>query len=207
MNAIVQYIDNLEYEHNLWNHGIMHVAGIDEAGRGPLAGPVVAAAVILQKKCAVRGIRDSKQLSHKQREMLYYQIQSNALSIGIGQVEAQEIDEMNILQATLKAMKLAVKCLTVTPDHLLVDGNHLPDCFIPKSAIIKGDQKCCSIAAASIVAKVTRDRLMIRYHDQYPQYGFAKHKGYGTRIHIKAIQQYGHCPIHRRSFHVKRLNV
>ncbi|MBN2104965.1 ribonuclease HII [bacterium] len=203
----MKLIENLQYERNLWDQGVMHVAGIDEAGRGPLAGPVVAAAVIFPKEIFIKGIRDSKQLSAQQRESLLEEINNKALSVGIGQIEAPEIDKMNILKATLEAMKKAVMSLSVSPQHLLIDGNHLPDCFIPKSAIIGGDRKCYSIAAASIVAKVTRDRLMMLYHDQYPEYGFARHKGYGTKMHIKAIQIYGHCPIHRRSFHVKGLNI
>lgn len=198
--------DNLQFERRLWNRGVLHVAGIDEAGRGPLAGPVVAAAVIFPKSIAIDGIRDSKQLSHRKREILLAEIEEKALAVGIGQINAAEIDRINILKATLAAMKQAVMGLPVTPHHLLVDGNQLPDSLIPKSGIVSGDRKCFSIAAASIVAKVTRDRLMLRYHERYPEYGFDKHKGYGTRLHIQAIRIHGHSPIHRRSFHVRGLH-
>ncbi|MFC1568670.1 ribonuclease HII [bacterium] len=196
----------MKYEHDLWNRGVTYIAGIDEAGRGPLAGPVVAAAVVFPKTISIQGVKDSKQLSHKRREVLFGEIQEKAVAVGVGIINAAEIDQINILQAALKAMNHAVDNLSVSPEHLLIDGNQLPDCLISKSAIIQGDQKCFSIAAASIVAKVTRDRMLIKFHEQFPEYGFAKHKGYGTKAHIDAIRSYGYCPIHRRSFQVKGLH-
>lgn len=198
-------LETMTYERKLWNRGVTYVAGIDEAGRGPLAGPVVAASVVFPKTISISGVRDSKQLSHRRREVLMEEIRDKALAVGIGVIDARMIDEINILQAALKAMKHSVEDLSVRPDHLLVDGNQLPDCLISKSAIVQGDRKCFSIAAASIVAKVTRDRMMAAFHEKYPAYGFDRHKGYGTRAHIEAIRQHGFCPIHRRSFTVRGL--
>ena len=180
--------------------GFRVVAGLDEAGRGPLAGPVVAAAVVLPAKGKLKGINDSKKLSAAQREEMFSLLGEKALAMGVGIVEVEEIDRINILQASLKAMELAVEKLPQPPDFLLIDGIQSLCLPLPQQPIPKGDQRCLSIAAASIVAKVTRDRLMVAYHDQYPQYNFAQHKGYGTKEHLQAIQKYGCCPLHRRSF-------
>ncbi|MFC1478217.1 ribonuclease HII [Candidatus Margulisiibacteriota bacterium] len=179
------------------------IAGIDEAGRGPLAGPVVAAAVILPQNCSIDGITDSKKLTHKKREELFTVITKHA-HVGIGIVSEKDIDDINILQATFKAMRKAVINLTVKPTKLIIDGNFvIPRHKIAQEAIIKGDLKEQSIGAASIIAKVTRDRILLDMHEQYPQYNFAKHKGYGTKEHREAILQHGPSPIHRRSFVVK----
>ena len=180
--------------------GFRVIAGLDEAGRGPLAGPVVAAAVVLPETGKWEGIDDSKKLSAGQREKAFSQLLKKARGVGIGIVEAQEIDRLNILRASLKAMKLAVENLPLRPDFLLIDGIHSLSLPLAQQAIPKGDQRCISIAAASIVAKVTRDQLMMAYHDQYPEYNFAHHKGYGTKEHFQAIRQYGCCPLHRQSF-------
>lgn len=177
-----------------------YLCGIDEAGRGPLAGPVVAAAVILPKSCEILYLNDSKKLSEKKREELYEQIQKQAVAVGVGMVFSELIDEINILQATYKAMREAIENLTVIPSLLLNDAVKIPEVLIEQVPIIKGDAKSVSIAAASVVAKVTRDRLMICYGEQYPEYGFAKHKGYGTKQHQEAIKQFGVSPIHRISF-------
>jgi len=175
-------------------------AGIDEAGRGPLAGPVVAAAVILSADHTIIGINDSKKLSPKKREELYELIMAQA-QVGVGIVSESVIDEINILQATFRAMREAVLCLPVKPDKLLVDGNSkIPDCPYDQEVIVQGDSKVESIGAASIIAKVTRDRMMLVLHEEYPHYNFATHKGYGTKVHIEAIKKYGPSPIHRRSF-------
>lgn len=175
-------------------------AGIDEAGRGPLAGPVVAAAVILPKNFELDGINDSKKLNNTKRLILYNKLIEELDCYAIGIIEPQEIDKINILRASLKAMKIAVNNLEKSPDYLLVDGNHRIPMPIPQELIIKGDGKCTSIAAASIIAKVTRDRIMENYHNEYPQYNFTKHKGYPTKEHIEALKKFGACPIHRRSY-------
>lgn len=175
-------------------------AGIDEAGRGPLAGPVVAAAVIIPKNFELDGINDSKKLNSTKRLILYNKLIEESDCYAIGIIEPQEIDEINILRASLKAMKIAVNNLEKSPDYLLVDGNHRVPMPIPQEPIIKGDCKCTSIAAASIIAKVTRDRIMENYHNEYPQYNFTKHKGYPTKEHIEALKKFGACPIHRRSY-------
>jgi ribonuclease HII len=188
------------FEAEVRARGYRVIAGLDEAGRGPLAGPVVAAAMVLPETGNWQGVDDSKKLSAGQREEVYSLLQEKARAVGIGIVEAQEIDRVNILQASLKAMKLAVESLPLRPDFLLIDGIHSLNIPLAQKAIPKGDQRCLSIAAASIVAKVTRDRLMRAYHDQYPQYNFAQHKGYGTKEHLQAIRQYGCCPLHRQSF-------
>lgn len=177
-----------------------HICGIDEVGRGPLAGPVVASAVILPKECDILYINDSKKLSEKKREELYDEIMEKAVAVGIGIVGPQVIDEINILQATYEAMRIAIKKLSVSPDILLNDAVTIPDITIPQVPIIKGDVKSISIAAASIVAKVTRDRLMIEYDKLIPEYSFAENKGYGTSVHIEALKKYGASPIHRQSF-------
>jgi ribonuclease HII len=194
----------LRREAQLWNAGFRRVAGIDEAGRGPLAGPVVAAAVIFPVGGFIDGVDDSKRLSPRKREILIDRIREKALFVGIGQCSPAEIDEMNILQASLEAMKRAVDTLPRSPDHLLIDGRwELPGYQGSQEAVVKGDQSCFSVAAASIVAKVTRDRIMREYHAIYPQYGFDRHKGYPSKTHREAIKKYGYCDIHRRSFKVK----
>ena len=176
------------------------VAGVDEAGRGPLAGPVAAAAVILPQECYLPHLNDSKKLSHAVREELFAQIIEQAISYHVALMDADMIDRMNILQATRTGMYEAIAALTPAPDEVLIDAVELPKLSMPSQSIIKGDAKSASIAAASILAKVTRDHLMESYDIQYPHYGFAKHKGYGTREHIDAIRKYGICPIHRKSF-------
>ena len=176
------------------------VCGIDEAGRGPLCGPVVAAAVILPDEYNILYINDSKKLSETKREEVYKEIDKYAVAYGVGIVSPERIDEINILQATYEAMRTAIHKLSVKPDILLNDAVTIPMVDIKQVPIIKGDAKSQSIAAASIVAKVTRDHLMEEYDKLYPEYGFAKHKGYGTAAHIKAIEEYGPCPIHRRTF-------
>ena len=188
------------FEEKARRQGFQVIAGLDEAGRGPLAGPVVAAAVVLPRTRSISGVADSKTLKAEQREKALSLIRKGALGIGVGIVEAEEIDRLNILQASLKAMELALQDLSLTPDCLLIDGLHTLRLPLNQQAIIKGDGRCLSIAAASIVAKVTRDRLMVDYHERYPQYNFARHKGYGTREHLQAIREHGCCPLHRQSF-------
>lgn len=177
-----------------------HICGIDEVGRGPLAGPVVAGAVILPKDCDILYLNDSKQLSEKKREELYDVIMEKAVSTGLGFVSPERIDEINILQATYEAMREAVAKLSPEPDLLLNDAVTIPGVAVRQVPIIKGDAKSISIAAASIIAKVTRDRLMVQYDSVYPEYGFASNKGYGAAAHIEALRKYGPAPIHRRSF-------
>lgn len=177
-----------------------YICGIDEVGRGPLAGPVVAGAVILPKDCEILYLNDSKQLSEKKREELYEVVMKEAVATGIGYAAPERIDEINILQATYEAMRQAVSRLSVTPDLLLNDAVTIPLLDIKQVPIIKGDAKSVSIAAASIIAKVTRDRLMVQYDSVFPEYGFASNKGYGAGAHIEALKKYGPCPIHRRSF-------
>lgn len=190
-----------KFEQSLWADGFRAVAGIDEAGRGPLAGPVVAAAVVFDPWGEVpAGIDDSKKLSPKTREVLYDKIYACARSVGIGIVYQQEIDAINILQATFKAMKSAVSQLSVSPDHLLIDGNMAPDFDQPYTTIVKGDSQSFSIAAASIIAKVTRDRIMVELDAEYPQYGFKSNKGYATQKHINAIKMHGLTCHHRVKF-------
>lgn len=180
------------------------IAGVDEAGRGPLAGPVVAAAVILDPECPIEGLADSKKLSESQRDCLALLIKQHALSYSIAQASVTEIDYLNILQATLLAMQRAVKELSLLPDQVLVDGNRLPDLTVPALAIIKGDSKIKAISAASILAKVTRDAIMVGYHKQYPDFSFHIHKGYGTKQHIAEIEKFGCLDIHRRTFNPVR---
>jgi ribonuclease HII len=177
-----------------------YIAGVDEVGRGPLAGPVVASCVILDRNIQILYINDSKKLSEKKRESLYDEICEKSVAYGIGIVSPGRIDEINILNATYEAMKAAISSLDIKPDILLNDAVHIPDLDIKQVSIIKGDAKSISIAAASIVAKVSRDRLMVEYDTIYPEYKFAKNKGYGTKEHISAIKEHGLCPIHRRSF-------
>lgn len=180
--------------------GYHYICGIDEVGRGPFAGPVMAAAVILPEDARILHINDSKKLSEKRREELFDRIQEEALAIGIGKVPPSRIDEINILQATYEAMREAVHQLSIPPEMLLIDAVHIPELEIRQVSIIKGDAKCQSISAASIIAKVTRDRLMREYDQLFPEYHFASNKGYGTKEHIEALRQYGPSPIHRRSF-------
>jgi ribonuclease HII len=195
----------IRIEQGLWNNGFRLIAGVDEAGRGPLAGPVVAAAVVLPYGVGIIGIEDSKKLSERTREELYKIITDSAVGIGIGIVDHIVIDEVNILNATFRAMHSAIAKLNCVPDHLLIDGPYFAGANIPYTTIIKGDSLSVSIAAASIIAKVTRDRLMYQYDREYPQYGFANHKGYGTREHIEAIRKFGLCTIHRKSFQIVSL--
>ena len=179
---------------------LAYVAGIDEAGRGPLAGPVVAAAVILPKDIFLPFLNDSKKVTEKRRDVLFDEIKQNAIAYGIGIASNTLIDEINILQATYEAMREAIHALEKTPDVLLVDAVHIPDINIKQVGIVKGDAKSVNIAAASILAKVTRDRLMAEYDKIYPEYGFASNKGYGTATHIAALKEVGPCAIHRKSF-------
>ncbi len=176
------------------------MAGVDEVGRGPLAGPVVAAAVILDKEVSIQGLKDSKLLSANRRRHLDLEIRDKALAVAIGWAEVEEIDRLNILQAALLAMHRAVEALALQPTLVLVDGNRCPKWSYESHAIIGGDQRISAISAASIVAKVYRDQIMIDYHQQFPQYGFNQHMGYGTLLHRQALQQHGACAIHRRSF-------
>lgn len=194
--------DTTRIERTLYLNGISVIAGIDEAGRGPLAGPVVAAAVILPQHFVLPGITDSKLLSHTKRIQLAASIRQNALDIGVGIVESEEIDRINILQATGKAIRIAVDSLTCEPELLLIDGKYL-DCPGKRVvSIVKGDVHCRTIAAASIIAKVTRDSIMEKLHDRYPLYGFNRHKGYPTKAHKAAIRMHGLSPVHRRSFRI-----
>ena len=191
---------NYIYEQRFWKKGIEYVAGVDEAGRGPLAGPVVAAAVMFRPGDWIDGVDDSKKLSPSQREVMFQLIRERALGIGIASVSHTVIDKVNILKATMRAMAQAVSKLHPSPRHLLVDGPRYDTKTIPYTPIVDGDAKCFSIAAASIVAKVTRDRLMAEFDKKFPQYGFAQHKGYATQEHRDAILRFGPCEIHRRSF-------
>ena len=190
----------LEIEDSLYQKGYKLVCGVDEAGRGPLCGPVVAAAVILNKDDMIEGINDSKKLSEKKREELYDVIMEKAVAVGIGMSDVAVIEKVNILNATKLAMKQAIKNLKIKPDFVLIDGNQMIDIDIDGKTVVSGDAKSESIAAASIIAKVTRDRLLINWDKEYPEYGFARHKGYGTKAHIEAIKKYGLTPIHRPSF-------
>lgn len=193
------YEEMKQFEKKAYNKGYQMIAGIDEVGRGPLAGPVVAAAVILPEDCLLLGINDSKQLSAKKREELYQQIKEQALSIGIGVADQKIIDDINIYQATKMAMKIALNDLNLVPDYLLIDAMVIEK-DIPQESIIKGDARSISIAAASIVAKVTRDRMMVDYGRLYPGYGFENNAGYGTKEHLKGLEILGICPIHRKTF-------
>jgi len=191
---------DLHYELDLWMKGMSRVAGVDEAGRGPLAGPVVAAAVVFPPSTWIEGVNDSKVLAPDSREELFERILEHAWGIGVGIVENTVIDRINILQATYRAMEEAVGKIQPPPEYLLIDGRITHTFGVPFSAIVDGDARSFSIAAASIVAKVTRDRLMENLDKLFPQYGFAQHKGYGTRQHYEAIEKFGPCEIHRRSF-------
>lgn len=196
----------LYYEHQAKEKGFKYICGVDEAGRGPLAGPVCAAAVILKPNQIIEGVNDSKKLSEKKREALFDVIKNEVLAYSIAFSSVEEIEEMNILNATMLAMKRAVEGLKIKADYALIDGNRLPPLEINSEYVIKGDAKSMSIAAASILAKVSRDRLCREYAEKYPEYGFEKHKGYGTKLHTEAIKKYGPCEIHRMSFLTKILN-
>ena len=190
-----------QIEKSFHEKGIKYIAGIDEAGRGPLAGPVVVASVIMPEDSMIEGVNDSKKVSEKKREKLYDLILEEAVSYGIGIIYQDEIDKINILQATKKGLTEAVEQMDIKPDLIMVDAlTGIDTLGIPYHSIIKGDAKCYSISAASIIAKVTRDRIMREWDKVYPEYGFASHKGYGTAKHISALKEYGPCPIHRRSF-------
>ncbi len=191
----------LRYEELSYSQGYRLVAGVDEAGRGPLAGPVVAAACVIPLGVLIAGINDSKLLSRKGRQYLFDRLTTDKRIVyGIGMADAQEIDQINILQATIQAMWRAVQQLACPPDCLLIDGKHIQHATIPSMGIVRGDQLSQSIAAASIIAKESRDRLMLQYHNQWPLYGFNMNQGYGTAVHLERIKTYGVCPIHRLSF-------
>ena len=193
-------IDMLKFEKEEIANGNLIVCGVDEAGRGPLAGPVCASAVILKSGEIIEGVNDSKKLTEKKREMLYDVIKEKAVAYSIAFATVEEIEEINILNATMLAMKRAVENLSVTPNIALIDGNKTPELAMQSKAIVKGDALSMSIASASILAKVTRDRLLLMYDEQYPEYEFKKHKGYGTKLHREKILEYGVCEIHRKSF-------
>ena len=189
-----------EIERELHAEGIGLICGVDEAGRGPLAGPVCAAAVILPPETELPGLNDSKKLSEKKREQLFPEIQQIALAWSVAFASVEEIEERNILGATMLAMNRAIAGLSLTPDLALIDGNRNKEIEVPSRCVVHGDARCASIAAASILAKVSRDHLMLELAREYPQYGFEKHKGYGTRAHYAALREYGPCPAHRPSF-------
>jgi ribonuclease HII len=189
-----------EIEQSLQEKGFQLICGVDEAGRGPLAGPVCAAAVILPPNLEIAGLDDSKKLSDKRRRELFPVIQQQAIAYGIAMADHAEIDEINILQATFHAMERAISKLSVRPDYVLIDGNRCKDFGIPAEAVVRGDSRSASIAAASILAKVTRDDYMLKMEDTYPGYGFGIHKGYGTKAHYAALQELGMSPIHRQTF-------
>lgn len=193
-------MDWLEFEKEALAKGNKSVCGVDEAGRGPLAGPVCAAAVILPEGVIIDGVNDSKKLSEKKRESLFDVIREQALSYSIAYATVDEIEEINILNATMLAMRRAIDGLEIKADYAMIDGNKIPPIDIDAECIVKGDAKSMSIACASILAKVSRDRLLYKYAEEYPMYGFDKHKGYGTKVHREAILKYGPCPYHRKSF-------
>ena len=193
-------MDWLEFEIEALAKGYKSVCGVDEAGRGPLAGPVCAAAVILPEGVIIDGVNDSKKLSEKKRESLFDVIREQALSYSIAYATVDEIEEINILNATMLAMRRAIDGLDIKADYAMIDGNKIPPLDIDAECIVKGDAKSMSIACASILAKVSRDRLLYKYAEEYPMYGFDKHKGYGTKVHREAILKYGPCPYHRKSF-------
>jgi len=203
-----KYWNRLAFERELWSKGTLQVAGVDEAGCGPLAGPVVAAAVVLPSHwlqtglhSTLRGLNDSKQLTEEQREKYFATLTAHPeIRCGIARVDAEMIDQINILKAAHRAMGLALEQLQPPPEHILVDGRPVKSLRFPHTPLVKGDARSYSIAAASVLAKVTRDRIMLEYHRQYPAYGFAEHKGYGTPQHLAALAEHGPCPIHRRSF-------
>lgn len=192
--------DLWELENEIYDSGVSVLCGVDEAGRGPLAGPVCAAAVILPRGIEIDGLNDSKKLSEKKREQLFDVICDKALSFGIAFASVEEIEELNILNAAMLAMNRAIKGLDTSPELALIDGNRNKGIELPSRCIVKGDAKCADIAAASILAKVTRDRYMLKLAEEYPQYHFEKHKGYGTKLHYEALREYGSSPVHRPSF-------
>nr|WP_289037367.1 ribonuclease HII [uncultured Allobacillus sp.] len=194
------FFEMLQYENKLKSQGVQLIAGIDEVGRGPIAGPVVAAAVILPEDFYLPGLTDSKKLSEQKRESFFDVITDQAIAVGLGIVSPTEIDLMNIHQASLESMNRAVRELLIQPEHLLIDAMKLPDVDYPQTSIIKGDAKSISIAAASVVAKVTRDRMMKDIASDYPGYGFERHMGYGTKEHLEALKTFGSTPYHRKSF-------
>ena len=191
---------DFSYEIEAHENGYNVVCGVDEAGRGPLAGPVFAAAVILPENCEIEGLNDSKKLSEKKRDLVYDDIIRDAICWSVGIADEKEIDEINILNATFLAMKRAVDGLKIKPDLAYIDGNQYPKTGVKEITIVKGDGKCMSVAAASIIAKVSRDRFMLEIAEKYPEYQFSKHKGYGTKLHYEMIEKYGVSPVHRRTF-------
>ncbi|HVN88231.1 MAG TPA: ribonuclease HII [Candidatus Binataceae bacterium] len=191
---------SLRYERKLWREGVQVVAGVDEAGVGPMAGPVVAAAVIFEPEVFIKGVNDSKQLTAERREELFPKIQERAIAIGVGIAHPGEVDLLNIYWATMAASERALYAMGRKPDHVLVDGRLIPELKMPQTKIVGGDRKSFCIAAASIIAKVTRDRMMAEYDAQYPEFGFARHKGYCTPDHMAVLERLGPTPIHRRSF-------
>lgn len=197
---MAEQYDMHEIENRIKAQGYALIAGVDEAGRGPLAGPVYAAAVILPDGCEIDGLNDSKKLTEKKREKLYDEIIEKAVAWSVSAVDEKVIDEINILNATHMAMNNAVNTLSVKPNYVIIDGNSIKNMTLPHETIVKGDAKCASIAAASILAKVSRDRYITALAEKYPEYGFEKHKGYGTKAHYAAIEQYGITDIHRRTF-------
>lgn len=196
-------IEKSLYENGYKGKDVRRIAGVDEVGRGPLAGPVVTAAVILPEDFDILGVNDSKKLTEKRREEVYEKIMDTALAVSIGMRDCRRIDEVNILNATKEAMADAIRSLSLRPDIVLIDAMVLEDTEIPQMGIVKGDSKSVSIAAASIIAKVTRDRMMVDYAEQYPGYAFEKNKGYGTKAHYEGLDRLGACPIHRHSFLIK----
>jgi ribonuclease HII len=190
----------LRFERELWRRGVERIGGVDEVGVGPLAGPLVAAAVVLPRDVSLQGVDDSKRLPAACRERLAGEIREVALAVGIGVVDVDEVDRLNVFRAAIEAMRRAVHSLSPSPDQLLVDARSIPDIGVPQLSLVRGDGRSYSIAAASIIAKVTRDALMCELDALYPQYGFGRHKGYGTRAHLAALERHGPCPIHRRSF-------
>lgn len=190
----------LRFERALWARGVTHIAGVDEVGVGPLAGPLIAAAVILPQEVGLRGVDDSKKLTRAARERMSEQIKACAIAVGVGVVSAEEVDRLNTFWASIEAMRRAISALPIPAQHLLIDARRIPDLNLPQDALIKGDGRSYSIAAASIVAKVERDGVMTGLDQDFPQYGFANHMGYGTREHLDALARYGPCPVHRRSF-------
>ncbi len=202
---IQRVLSMYEIENGYCARGYINIAGVDEAGRGPLAGPVYAAAVILPPDTVIKGINDSKKLSEKRREELFSEITEKAIAYNICSIDEKRIDEINILNATYEAMNGAVNGLSLTPDFVLIDGNRIGGMTLPHETVVKGDSNSISIAAASILAKVSRDRFICEMAEKYPQYGFEQHKGYGTKAHNEAILKYGPCPIHRKTFLKKLL--
>lgn len=193
-------MDIYQYDQSLRKQGYVRIAGIDEAGRGPLAGPVVSSAVVLKEGITITGLRDSKRVPEDERTSLFFAIQDAAIDIGIGIVGPEDIDRLNILRATRRSMQIAVEKLSIKPDMLIIDALSLPSVLIRQISPIKAENLSASVAAASIIAKYTRDKIMFDYHHVYPMYNFQKHKGYSTKEHIEMLQRYGPCPIHRKSF-------